>query len=231
MIPKRRAENRRFAVSAMIALPVTVALLFLMTRLILPGEKDPIVTRMIRNIELQRAVLTPEPDRVPIFEQPLPTRARPPVIEPDSTAEASSPAQKPDQNQDAPSDEGTAKDEPARTVDWAAELRRLTQESDEEAFKRWLLEQGHERYTTIMQGPLPITNSVRAELPSTQEDITGYMNTYGDKEIKVSEYCVAQTTVSARLDISDFAEKIPMRVMCKSPSTKIEFPFSRDYLE
>ncbi len=73
---KRTAGIRRFASSAVIALSITVALLFLMTRLILPGEQDRIVTRMIRNIEFQRAVLPPDPAGIQVFELPPPIEAR-----------------------------------------------------------------------------------------------------------------------------------------------------------
>ena len=213
---KRTAGIRRFASSAVIAFSITVALLFLMTRLILPGEQDRIVTRMIRNIEFQRAVLPPNPAGIQVFELP-------PPIEPRLTSEVSNRPQK----QDSLSDESFVDAGPAHVIDWWAEARRLTQESDEEALKRWLLEQGFDRYVSIMQGPLPITNSVRGTLSPTQEDTTGYLNTYGDMEIKISKNCVLQTQVAARHDISDFAKNLPMRVVCKS-APKVKFSFDRD---
>lgn len=198
---------------------MTVALLFLMTRLILPGEQDRIVTRMIRNIEFQRAVQLPEPAGIQVFELP-------PPIEPNLAAEGSNQAQ----NQDTFSGESSIEEGPAHVIDWWAEARRLTQESDEEAFKRWLLEQGYDRYVSIMQGPLPITNSVRGTLPSTQEDATGYLNSYGDMEYKISENCVATTQVAARLDHSELAKALPMRITCKSPA-KQKFSFDRNNRE
>ena len=67
---KRRAGIKRFASSAVTAFLVTVALFYLMTRLILPGEHDRIVTRMIHNIELHRAVRPPDPVAIPVFELP-----------------------------------------------------------------------------------------------------------------------------------------------------------------
>lgn len=218
--PGRGFATGRFAAAALIALPVTIALLFLMTRLILPGDEDPLVARMIQDIEFQRVTLPPEPISIQAFrrppeieEWPLPER---PIVSRDHAAET----------EDKPVEEDAAENSRVQAIDWWAEARRIAQESDEDALERWLQEQGYEKYVTIMQGPLPITNSVQATLPDSQEDITGYMNSYGDMEIKVSENCVAQTQVSARLDISDFAEKMPMRVLCK-PRKKIKYSFDR----
>lgn len=219
---KRRSRIRRFASSAVIALPVTVALLYLMTRLILPGEHDRIVTRMIQNIEFRRAVRSQDPVGILVFELPQASEEKPPPTSSNLTAEGSHQTQ----NKDALSDTSSEKKGRARVIDWWAEARRLTQESDEEALKRWLLEQGYERYVSIMQGPLPITNSVQAKLPPTQEDATGYMNSHGDMEYKISENCVATTQVAARLDHSDFAKALPMRITCKSPPKQI-FSFDR----
>jgi hypothetical protein len=192
-----------------------------MTRLILPGDEDPLVTRMIQNIEFQRVTLPPEPVSIQTFrrppeieESPLPER---PIVSRDQAAET----------EDTPVEENATENSRVKAIDWWAEARRIAQESDDDALERWLMEQGYEKYVTIMQGPLPITNSVQASLPDSQEDITGYMNSYGDMEIKVSENCVAQTQVSSRLDISDFAEKMPMRVLCK-PRKKVRYSFDRD---
>ena len=218
----RRSGVRRFASSAVIALPVTVALLFLMTRLILPGEHDRIVTRMIQNIEFHRAARPPDPIGILVFELPQAIEVIPPPTQANLSAEGSHQTQ----NKDTLSDESSEKGGRAHVIDWWAEARRVTQEFDEEALKRWLLEQGYERYVSIMQGPLPITNSVHATLPSTQEDATGYMNSFGDMEYKISENCVATTQVAARLDHSDFGKALPMRITCKSPS-KQKFSFDR----
>lgn len=220
---ERTAGIRRFASSVVIALPMTVALLFLMTRLILPSEQDRIVTRMIQNIEFQRADLPPDPAGIQVFEPPPPIEDKPPPIKLYLTAEGSSQTQ----NQDTFSDESSMKEGPAHIIDWWAEARALTQESDEEAFKRWLLEQGYDRYVSIMQGPLPITNSVRGTSPPTQEEATGYLNIYGDMEFKISENCVLQTQTAARLDISDFTKNLPMRVVCKS-APKAKYTFHRN---
>lgn len=220
---KRRAEIRRFAVSVAIAFPMMVALLFLMTRLILPSAKDTVVTRMIWDVKFQRTVPPPEPAAVRVFELPPRTQAEPVLVVPNSVPDSSDQVE----IQDVVSDDSSLPESPAHAIDWWAEVRKITQESDEKSVNRWLLEQGHDRYVSIMQGPLPIRNSVRWTLPGSQEDITGYMNTYGDMEFKTSENCVVQTQVSARLDISDFARNLPMRVVCKS-APKLEFPFDRD---
>jgi len=209
------AVQRRFAVSALIALPMTIALLFLMTRLILPGEQDRIITRMIRNIELQRVVEPPLPLQIQVFELPVPVELEPPTIE--VTLPPEDPVQARNQEQERP----------AHVVDWWAEARRLTQESGEEEFKRWMLEQGYDRYVTIMQGPLPIRNSVRGTLPPSQEEATGYLNSYGDLELRISENCVMQSLISTRFDVSDFARSLPMRVTCM-PAPKVRYSFDRD---
>jgi len=216
----RNAVQRRFAASALIALPMTIALLFLMTRLILPGEQDRIISRMIQNIEFHRAIV-PLPAEIQVFQLPAPVEIKPPPIEVIPTPEESI------QVQDQTSDASPKEDSPAHVIDWWAEARKLTQESGEEEFKRWMLEQGYVRYVSIMQGPLPITNSVRGTLPPSQEEITGYLNVYGDLEFKISENCVMQTQVSARLDMSDFVRNLPMIVTCK-PARKVEYSFDRD---
>lgn len=203
----------------MIALPVTVALLFVMTRLILPGERDHIVSRIIESIEFRRAERRPDPVNYQDYAPPIPpvvNVARPSDPMPTTVVVT---------EQSAPTVVVGDKN-----IDWWAEARKLSQHADGETLERWLLEQGHERYATIMQGPLPITNSVQGQLPPTQEDATGYLNTFGDMEIKVSENCIAQTQVSARLDISDFSQKLPMRIICKS-TTSEKFSFDRDELE
>ncbi len=223
---KRIAGMRRFASSAVIAFPITVVLLFLMTRLILPGGQDRIVTRMIQNIEYQRDVRPPDPSGIQIFELPPPVEDEPIPVEHDLTVGGSTLSPVPDTS----SDDSPVEDSRAHVIDWWAEARKVTQQADEDALKRWLLEQGYDRYVSIMQGPLPITNSVRASMPPTQEDTTGYLNTYGDMELKISDNCVLQTQVSARLDISDFARKLPMRVVCKS-APKVKFPFDRSVRE
>jgi len=200
---------------------MTVALLFLMTRLILPSGKDPMVTRMIQNIEFLRADDAPLPTQIQVFELPLPVEVQPTPIDVDA------PTEDPVQSQTQVSNESPDEEGPAHVVDWWAEARKITQEADEEEFKRWMLEQGYTRYVSIMQGPLPITNSVRGTLPPSQEDATGYLNSYGDLEFKISENCVMQTQVSARFDMSDFGRNLPMRVTCK-PATKKRYTFERE---
>ena len=212
----------RFAASALIALPITVALLFLMTRLIVPSDHDPIVTRMIRDIEFQRTVRSIEPANSQTYMPSRSSNDEPMLIKPillfARSENSSDPEERPTENLNA---------DRVRVTDWWAEARRIARESDDATLQRWFLEQGHEKYASIMQGPLPITNSVYGTPAETQEDITGYLNTFGDMEIKISENCVAQTQVSGRLDISDFAEKLPMRIACKRRK-KVHYSFDRD---
>ncbi len=182
-----------------------MALLYLMTILILPGDQDRIVARMIQSIEFHRTDLPPDLTNTKIYRPPSPIEDNPLPVELTKIAE------------------DPAEDAPAHVIDWRAEVREITQESSEKAFKRWLLEQGHDRYVSIMQGPLPITNSVRGTPPPTQEDATGYLNSFGDLELIISENCVAQTQVAARHDVSDFTQKLLMRVDCKTPKVKYSF--------
>jgi len=218
---KRRSAIRRFASSAAIALPVTIALLYLMTRLILPGENDRIITRMIQNIELQREIRPLVPADILRPETPRVIEEKPPPVAVDVVANGL------DQTRDSDTLADSEEAERLLRIDWLAEARKLTEASGKEALKRWLLEQGYERYVSNMQGDLPITNGVRAELPPTQEDATGYMNSFGDMEFKISENCIATTQVAARLDQSDFAKALPMIITCKRPP-KQEYSFDRD---
>ncbi len=172
------------------------------------------VARMLLNLDLLRAPSDVRRLNVPEADEPLPrrpTRSRPvrphaPIY--DDTPEAS----------DIPRD---------KHIDWQLLAQQAVTDKEQQDLQRWMVENGHTDYHTIMQGPLPITNSVQATLPPTQEDATGYLNTFGDMEIKVSENCVAKTQVAGRLDISDFSQKLPMRVDCKSPP-KVKFSFERE---
>jgi len=112
------------------------------------------VTRMIRNIEFLRIVSPPDPAGIHVYELPETVEEEPPIKEPDPPLEVADQSQV--QNQ--ASNENDDEERPAHVIDWWAEARRLTQELDEEALDRWLLEQGYDRYVSIMQGPLPITN-------------------------------------------------------------------------
>ena len=210
----------RIAASVLIALPVTIALLFVMTQLILPGDQDRIVTRMIQNIELQRDVPPPLPAQIQVFERPPPVEIKRPP------AEVVLNAQDAPQDQDQTSNASPQENAPAHVVDWWAAARKLTQEAGEEEFQRWMLEQGYVQYVSVMQGSMPITNSVRGTLPPSKEEETGYMNSFGDLEFKISENCVMQTQVSARFDFSDFGRNLPMRVTCTQPK-KVEYSFDR----
>ncbi len=193
-----------------------------MTRLILPGEHDRIVTRMIQNIELQRAVQPLEVADTRVSELAQVSEAEHPPVRPDSTvADPTQVKAKAIRSGDRPDDE-----EPVRRVDWWSEARRLTHESNAEALKQWSLEHGYERYVSIMQGPLPITNAVRAKLPPNQGDATGYLNIYGDMEYKISENCIATTQVVVAIDDSDFVRALPMVITC-TPPPKQKFNLDR----
>jgi hypothetical protein len=177
---------------------------------------------MIQNIEFQRTIVPVVPETIEVFRLPPPIEPEPIPLEQEL------PVEPPNQTQTAESPvfENATEDQPAHIIDWWAEARKLSEDADEEAFKRWLLEQGYEQYVSIMQGALPITNSVTDTLDGGQEDKTGYLNTYGDLEFKINENCVMRTMVSARLDQSDFARAIPMIVTCH-PSPKRKYTLDR----
>lgn len=219
---KRRAGITRFAFATIVAFLATVALLFLMTRLILPGEYHPIVTRTIQNIRFESVDRSLGETDAPVFEMPQAIAKEPRPTRANSSPDFSHQIE----TKETRADDSLETEGHVREFDWQRERRRLAQASDDAAFKRWLLEQGHERYASIMQGPLPITNSVRAKLSPTQEDITGYVNVYGDKEYKIGENCVATTQMAARLDQSDFARALPMVISCRRP-LKQTYTFDR----
>ena len=206
------AGTKRLAISAVIALPVMVALLFLMTRLILPSEQDPIIARMIQNIEFQRTIVPIEPETIEVFKLPPKPKLSP--LEPELPVKPANP----NQTDELPVLSDATEDQPTHAIDWWAEARKQSEDADEEAFERWLLEQGYKKYVSIMQGALPITKSARGTLDGDPDGSTGYMNSFGDMEFKISENCVMRTQVSARLDQSDFSRALPMIVTCKSPS-------------
>ncbi len=193
-----------------------------MTRLILPSDEDQIVTRMIQDIELHRSVRLPDPPAIRVYQRPPPIEKVPEPEESISTPREIHPGSA---AQTAP-EESADTAERARFIDWWAEARKVTQEADEEALQRWLLEQGFDSYVSIMRGELPITNPVETESPLTQENKTGYLNTYGDMEYAISENCVATTQVAARFDHSDFGKALPMRITCKRRSLK-KYDFER----
>ena len=84
---------RRFATAALFSLPLTVALLFLMTRLILPGETDRIVNRMIQDIEFLRIESPPDPAGIHVYELPEEVEKEPPIKEPDPPLEVADQSQ------------------------------------------------------------------------------------------------------------------------------------------
>ena len=191
-----------------------------MTRLILPTEQDPIVNRMIQSIELQRVDAAPDPGVTLVHESPPPIEEESPLIAPRRIAEESVQPTSDEAITDPEADD----DPPSQVIDWWAQARSFTQESDDEVFQRWLLEQGHDRYVSIMQGPLPITNPVRGTYSDREEIGSVFINSYGDKEIKISENCFAQIQAATPFAMSDFDRALPMQIFCKSaPKTKLSF--------
>lgn len=219
---KRSNGMKRFMTSAVIAAPITVVLLFLMMRLILPGENDIVVRQMIQRIEFQRS-------EVALGRKSLDEIAMPSFV--DSDAHSMVPLRpsvraEPTRYRELGSTQRAGIERPSRAIDWSAAVKELLKETDENELDRWLLAQRHEEYVSVMQGPLPITKSVGEPQPTTQEDITGYLNVYGDMEIKVTKNCVARTQVAARHDISDFGKQLVMPISCKKPPAVV-YSFER----
>ena len=210
MNPNLSGRIKRFSLASLIALAMTVALLFLMTRLILPFEQDPQVVQAIRSIELQRLERIPDPADIRILEK-LPTIKREtPPKRPETSAVPVAPFTEPGEA-DEPDIAETASE---RKIDWWAELRRPGDEADKAALRTWRLEQGYDPYVSITQGALPITNPFVAE-PSPVAPDNGFQNVYGERELQVSDNCFMQIPLLNH-DYSSFARNIPPYVYCKS---------------
>lgn len=220
MNPNLSVRIKRFSLASLMALAMTVALLFLMTRLILPLEQDPLVSQAIRRIELQRLERTPEPVDSRLPQAPPVIDTEPPPVRPETSAV---PVARSTESDEA--DEPAPADTPGeRSIDWWAELRRLRDTPDDAAMRQWRLEQRHDPYVSIMQGALPITNPVVPEPPPVAPD-NGFQNVYGERELQVSAYCFMQIPLLNH-DYSSFARNIPPYVYCKSPP-KVRFSFER----
>ena len=220
MHPKLRVRAKRYALASLIALAMTVALLFLMTRLILPFEQDPQVIQAIRSIELHRLQRIPEPADIRILDRLPVVDVDPPPKRPETSAVPVGQSSETDEADDP----GLAETPADHEIDWWAELRRQGETADEVAFRKWRQEQGYDPYVSIMQGALPITNPFVAE-PSPIAPDNGFQNVYGERELQVSANCFMQIPLLNH-DYSSFARNIPPYVYCKS-SPKKRFSFER----
>lgn len=220
MNPNLRGRIQRFSLASLIALAMTVALLFLMTRLILPFEQDPEVIQAIRSIELQRLERIPEPADIRILERLPDVDTELPPKRPETSAAPVAQSTAPDEDDEPDPAERAS----SGSIDWWAELRRQDEAADEAALRKWRLEQGYDPYVSIMQGALPIMNPFVAE-PSPVAPDNGFQNVYGERELQVSDNCFMQIRILNH-DYSSFARNIPPYVYCKSPA-KIRFSFER----
>lgn len=225
LMDPRGRRFARFAISMVIALLPTFALLFVMTILInplsghlplapvsmsihyqsrAPAVKDDEVHRMDETTALRDSAPTK-----PIDDQPqqLITTKRDEKV--DATrADSQAPRQRIDRSVRSP-------------IDWREEGRRVVQETGEvESAKAWRLAQGYDEYVSIIQGPPRTAMKIPMSSFSNEEDkLFGYNNVYGELEVKISDNCVAQS--NERHDGLDFTGVLPATIFCKSPRPDI----------
>ena len=222
----RRSAIGRYSSSALLAIPITIALFYIMTRLILPSENDRVVSQMIETIELVRATrqaelapsLPTEPRRV-IDQEP----AEPEVIvrdplSPQVDIERPAGVQREDSNPEA--DRPTAKD-------WWAAVREFRHNSDKDTSERWFLDNGYSRYTTIMQGDTPTQGRAVSEPTEGPRYGMPYMNIYGLTEIQFGDNCFATSQFEGRFGNGELAKYLPMNIKCKK-NPKQKFSFERE---
>ncbi len=201
-----------YALACCIALPLTIGILFLMTKLILPIDSDPVVMQMLHKLELQR-------DARQVLQQPIHVYERPSRIEestpPDKFVEDTSRPIRPPTSDDDP-----APDPEPHVVDWWAEARSIVQDSEDANFEEWLLAQGYRKYVSIMQGPMPTGDNPSKSPAQRENENIGYRNVFGDLELTINDNCVMRMQ-SGTVDLSDFSRHLPAQVICKS-SPKID---------
>ena len=218
----RSAMIRRYAFACAVALLFTVLLLFVMTRLIAPVDDDPMVSRMIRQLELRR---DPAPElriEVPEFEPP----PKPELEEAERSVDIGADRLPRPAAVEEPED--AAPDVTTDPVDWWAAARSIARQVGEDDFEQWLKSQDRSAYVSIMQGPIPA--AAKAKEPEDGEELWSiYVDVYGDKVIQVSDNCTlrAQTVFG---DYSSFVRNLPPLVTCYEPKV-IDMSGLEDYLQ
>ncbi len=207
---------RRYVLACVAALLVTIALLLVMTQLILPGDDDPVVTRMLLEWESRRSS-PPEAERaVRVFERPPERETQDTPDDPE--VESGRPRRPERAEYAAGSNEEPIEAAEERNTDWWAEARAVIEDLGDEEYENWLESLGRRRYVSIMQGPMPASGD-----PKTPSSLgwagAGYTSVYGDLEVAIGENCVMQMR-SRPFDYSDFAKNIPPLIVCKlAPET------------
>lgn len=209
-----RSDIGRYSSAALLAVPITIVLFYIMTRLILPSENDRVVSRMIETIELVRA--TRKADLVPS----APIYPRPDVDQEPAEREVVDrvPVLRQVDNErldDIRRGESAPEADLPKTVDWWAAARDFRRNSESEQAQRWFLDNGYSRYTTIMQGDTPTQGRAVSEPTEGPRHGMPYMNIYGLTEIQFGENCFATTQFEGRFGNGELAKYLPMNITCK----------------
>ena len=195
----------------------TVALLYVMTRLIVPEEGDQIVSEMIGAFELRQVPRLVD-TAIRLREMELEElREFRPLKRSDFV---------PDESQESGESDGEAPGEPKQAtdrtynlnrqsgVDWWQQVQNYIDEMSEEDLRQWRLTNGYDNYVSVMQGSIP--SSPYPEAPRVTADPigTGYSGSSGKTEIRISENCIAEVDNSALAGVNP-GMRIPNRVDCK----------------
>lgn len=227
-MPANSDSQSRYSLSLVMAALPTVALLYLMTRLIVPEEGDPIVSEMIGAFELRQiprmvdtAVRRRERELEELREfRPL---KRSDFVPDESQETGEFNGEAPDESQQATDSTDNADQQSG--VDWWLQIQNYIDEMSEEDLRQWRLSNGYDNYVSVMQGSIP--SSPYPEAPRVTADPIGtsYSGSSGKTEIRISENCIVEVDNSALAGI-DPGMRIPNRADCK-PQRSV---FDRDDL-
>ena len=219
MGPHRNSMLQRYLVACVAASLATIAILFVMTQLISPIGGDPVVRRMLLQLDFQRRHAPVVPGRIRAIElppkpaiQPAPDRSRDEDDRPERVAYGQEPAE-------ATND---------TLIDWWAEAEAVIEDLDDAEFDDWLESRGYRKWVSVMQGPMP-TSGGPAMSPEEERSGYSYKNVYGELEFPISQNCVMQVP-SRPSDSSDFARNIPPRIVCKE-TKNMDLSGLGEYLE
>ena len=217
-MPKISERNTRYSFSIAVAVLPTVALLYLMTRLILPVEGDQIVRQMIDRFELrmQRQVELKILRQLTNYPEIEPVPAREDFLSPQDLAANDDPDNF--LTTDAVEDEPLTEESPENTIDWFSEARKVVEGSPGEHLARWRIDQGYDSYRSIMQGNMPSRTEQRVSARQADGGGVGqtHTNTYGEKEVKISGNCFMQIPKPS-MDYFGATRFNPPRIYCNRP--------------
>ena len=213
-----KAGVLRYAVASGFALLLTALLLILMTRLIMPLESDQVVATQPLELEFSPTIIPREEDPMRLFERP--DRPDPVEIPEIYIGEAREPIPLEELQDLDESDADPA--EPPSAIDLRARARSIIQDREDEKYQAWLAEQsGQQRYVSIMQGPIPRSDTPRASAEQGGGTGSHYRSVYGETEVTLGDNCVMQLR-STTFDYSDFASKLPAMIRCRAPRPKMD---------